>query len=1230
MRSAFKKIVIFLLCALMMVTPIFSACSKTPNDDNQEPSNPTEPSDPSDPGNTDDPGDTGDTEEKEPLVQYVNTLAGDLAKGATIAGPTMPNGSIHPSPETQNPENGGYRTGEKVVGFGQLYTQGTGGHQSYGNFLISPQVGEIKTSESDHASAVSEEQGTANYYAARLDAYDIFAEITPSNNAAMYRFTYPESDSSSLLIDISRKIGGDIALKSGSIDIDAENNMIVGGGTFTNNWNPSDWQMYVAIQFDKEPTDIGVWLGNDLVSGAYTAESSSTSTRLGAYVKFDTEEDEAITVKVAVSFESAQKAKDFLKEQLPDWDFESVKQKSADEWNDILHAVELGEGVSEDQKSKFYSALYFANVHPRNRTNDHGEWDDYYTIWDSWKSVFPFLTLTRPDMVADNINSFIRRYNENGMITDAYIQGKEYVCGQGGNDIENIIADAYVKDIDGVDWEDAYAAMKGNSQALRTEQYVEDGYQYGDKKAQNGQSYSYRLYPSSATMGFAYNDYAVATLAKGLGYMQDYEFYSERSHSWENIWNENLTSDGFTGFAQNKDANGNFESVSSAAAGWNSHYYEANLWEGSFYPVHDMDRLIEKMGGRYGFTSRLEYACENGHIRFDNEPAFQTVWLFSHQSIRRPDLTAKYANEFLSVFPEEGGFHNDEDGGGMSTMYMFLHSGFFPMSGTEYYYLHGTHLSEITYNLGNGNQFVIKGVNAGGDNIYVQSATFNGEPLNDCWLTHDQIMAGGTLEFVMGSEPSNWAKFEDDLTVPDSVTNLQADAERAQSGVVALSWSAPANVSVAKYLVYRGASEDFALTDSALVAEVTEEEYVGLAATGTYYYKVAAMAANGNVSANAPSVKVDVVQDLSSAIAAGSDVNIALNKTATASGESAPRSDPSAVERAAYAVDGNSATKWSCRSEETAPGDGTGNYWLQIDLGDVYVISHWRVLHAQAGGESADYNTKNFRLQAKIGNDWIDVDTVEGNTSRQTDRAVEPFAAQYVRLYITQPVQSGESVSARIYEFELYSSLEQVDFAEDFAGTAIPDGFTQSTSGGGQIDYSADGYVTLKTPTSGEVSLKKVFDDEFSGVMAHEVRFKNESSSNSEFANIMFLKTSGGDSVVTYAVETGRLRYHDGSGWKTVQFGGKDLYLLDNEYYTLKVVNDYTQQTSKVYLTGNYYGDGDKDNKQALGTEVYIGEFKFRNANVGNPDTFEMAIGSGKAHTSFTVDFIKTYTYTEV
>ena len=208
-----------------------------------------------------------------------------------------------------------------------------------------------------------------------------------------------------------------------------------------------------------------------------------------------------------------------------------------------------------------------------------------------------------------------------------------------------------------------------------------------------------------------------------------------------------------------------------------------------------------------------------------------------------------------------------------------------------------------------------------------------------------------------------------------------------------------------------------------------------------------------------------------------------------------------------------------------------------------------------------------------------------------------------------------------------------VNYSEDFDGTAKPSDLEQSVSGGGSLDFSTEGQVTLATPTSGTVSLYKQFDAALSGVVATEVRFRNDDSTANTFANLLFLKSSklSGTSanIVTIAVESGALRYHNGSKWTLVEYNGNPIYLIDGAWYTLKAVNDYAAKTTKLYLSGETYKTAADGTAVALGDSVYLGEFGFRNGNIGNPDVFELAIGTGKAHTKFTVDYVKIYTVTE-
>jgi putative alpha-1,2-mannosidase len=294
---------------------------------------------------------------------------------------------------------------------------------------------------------------------------------------------------------------------------------------------------------------------------------------------------------------------------------------------------------------------------------------------------------------------------------------------------------------------------------------VEKGFVTDNRQTVSGKRYSFRLRPAAATMGFAFNDKAISTMAKKMGRNTEYEKYLKRSENWLNVWNMNAESEGFWGFPQIKNDDGGFDADFDPHGGYNSHFYEATAWDASYINYNDVPLLVKTMGGRENFVRRLLWACEHsvnyynddhgkeGYLNFTNEPSFHIPWLFCTDEIKRPDLAAKVIDGIIARFSKENDYPGDEDNGGMSSYYVFLISGFFPFSTTENYYLHGTRLEKITFRLGNGNTLCITGENVSDSNIYVQSATWQGKPLNDCKLTHSQIIEGGELHFVMGDKP---------------------------------------------------------------------------------------------------------------------------------------------------------------------------------------------------------------------------------------------------------------------------------------------------------------------------------------------------------------------------------------------------------------------------------------------------------------------------------------------
>lgn len=695
----------------------------------------------------------GMSQQQKTPADYVDPFIGVIKNGSCMPGPCLPHASVYPSPNTIKCTPGGYAMNEKICGFAQLHTQGTGGLKSYGNFLISPQIG-LQINEIDHQSDKEEEKASVFYYKVCLKKYGIRCELSPSNNSVLYKFTFPASDSSVILLDVARKTGAEIGLDSGSINISPDRKSIYGGGTYGKNWPDAKhkWSMYFYAEFSQPAAMSGVFKDNKVIPGQ--SIGSIQKKGLGAYVGFRTKLNQEIYVKIAVSFVSTEHARKLLHNEIPAWDFESLKENAKATWNDYLSRIQI-EG-SDEEKTIFYTHLFHAFVQPRDRTGNnlwHTQedfWDDHYTMWDSWKTMFPLMCLIDQEMVASNIRSFINRHKYNRYVAEAFINGKESPVGQGGNTVDNIIGDAFVKKIPGVDWEKAYAVLKYNADSMRTPGYRNIGYMFHKEPT----IYSWRIFAGSATLAFSVNDYCIANVAKGLCKQQDYEFYKLRSSNWKNIWNSAAKSDGFSGFIMARNQDGSFNEIDPKRG--NLAFYEGSCWEYSYEIPHDVEKMVELMGGKQKFVERLQYALNNHLINFGNEPSFMTPWLFANESVQRPDLTSFYVRTKLLPHFTRDNMPGDDDQGAMASLYVFARLGLFPFAGTDKYYLHGGSFSQATLKLPDNKKLVIKSLNASPENIYIKSVKLNNERLKRSWINHDEVMKGGILEFEMTSTPLNF------------------------------------------------------------------------------------------------------------------------------------------------------------------------------------------------------------------------------------------------------------------------------------------------------------------------------------------------------------------------------------------------------------------------------------------------------------------------------------------
>lgn len=684
------------------------------------------------------------------LADEVNTLMGatEWRRGGCMVGPCVPHGSIYPSPDSlwpreqpdkakyPHPPASGYHYGDPVTGFSQLHAQGTSCFPpSYGEFLISPKIGD-GMDEASCASPLKIVQSSCYVFVGELERWKVRVRLTPTEHCALYEFTFPEGADARVVLNASRKIAS-TGLVEGKLEIDREKGAMFGGGRYKGNWNPHSFMAYVYAQFDQKPSDAEITHGREREIGAF---------------KFDTSRENVVRVKVAVSFKSAEQAKKWLAAELPDWNFDAVAAAAKAKWNQSLAAVQV-EGLPPKERELFYSHVFHTFVQPRDRTGDfqkYGDgqvWDDQFTLWDSWKTLYPLLTIIDPKMVASVVNSFSTRMEINGECSVCFTGGREFRTGQGGDDVDNVIADAWVKKIPGIDWERAWQVLKKNADR-RTQDYRKDGWvQHGEKH-----DYCHRMHSGSSTIGFAYNDWCAAQVASGLG-KPEAKALLERSWNWTNVWDSTFTDpkSGFKGFIRARLKDGSFNPAENPRKNYGRDFYQGNSWEYSFVIPHAIPELIQRMGGPENYAKRLEYVLKNGYADFGNEPSFLTVWLFDF--VNRPDLASYWADQLMHKFSPVGP-PGDDDQGAMASLYVFMTAGMFPVSGLNLYALHGPRAEKVVFTVPlSGKPFTIVGKNAGGKNIYFKSVKLNGKPLTRPFIRHEDILAGGTLEFDMCSQP---------------------------------------------------------------------------------------------------------------------------------------------------------------------------------------------------------------------------------------------------------------------------------------------------------------------------------------------------------------------------------------------------------------------------------------------------------------------------------------------
>lgn len=758
--------------------------------------------------------------QNEEPVNHVNPFIGTDFFGHTYPGASLPFAMVHLSPDIYNQGwtyCAGYIYSENsIMGFSHTHWSGVG-MVNGGDVLLMPTAGnKLQTipgsldnpdegyrSRFDHSSEIA----SPGYYSVVLKDENIKAELTATKRAGFHRYTFPRSENSRIIIDLGHQIGGNSSKELSELKI-VDNNRIEGTKS------AGLGKVYFVAEFSKPFVYYGTF-DNDLKTpesggSIWPYKNGETGKNIGAFVTFRTSENEEILVKVGISYTGVEGARKNLKSEIPDWDFDKIKNDAHEVWKKELSKI-LIEGTN-DQKEIFYTALYHSFLAQYisqdidgkyfgsdKQIHDTKGFDFYgsFSCWDTYRSQHPLLTLTAPEHVNDFIKSIVAKTKDYGWLPAQHflnVYGEAMV----GDHLIPIIVDAYLKGYRDYDVKFLYEAMR--KKALEEPQspvphtagrsglkfYLELGYTPVDKVTESVPN----------TLELAYDDWCIAQLAKELGKKDDYELFMKRAANYKNLW------DPATNFMRPKKADGTWlealngreqEIVKEGDHSYykyfdpllvgkrpNRHYTESNAWQYIWSVQHDPQGLINLFGGNKAFTAKLDTFFEMspnitppkyvgvvgtiGQYVQGNQPSHHVAYLYDFAG--EPWKTQRWAREVTQELYRvgPGGICGNEDMGSLSSWYVLSAMGFYPVTpGNPYYAIGSPILGKATLDLGNGKSFIISTKNNSKQNKYIQSATLNGKPFSRTWLSQKEITDGGELVFEMGPEPNKkWGSKTED------------------------------------------------------------------------------------------------------------------------------------------------------------------------------------------------------------------------------------------------------------------------------------------------------------------------------------------------------------------------------------------------------------------------------------------------------------------------------------
>ena len=728
-------------------------------------------------------------------VGYVDTRIGtnQWQKESTLSTVEMPRGHVHPgvgttfamtqwSPQTNEAERPYYWNEPTIRGIRCTHYPNGASMTEYGAFTIMPTTGGLKLSPEDRASSYRHETETAKpqYYSVMLDDYGIKMEMTATSRAGFLRFTYPEAKDAHIIFDNPK------SLKGSYFKVNPERNEIEG---FTTNdgrdkrnkgYVGREFALYFVARFskplsrfavvpcDEEPIaegDDAELIRRYVHLTDFSAENLQAMAKAGTMAKalhidFATEDGEQVEVRIGTSFINLQQARLNLENEIGDKDFASVMECTAADWSKALGKVDIE--ASEDTKAIFYTALHRCLLLPREYYEGGYHYSAFngkimpgvmysdYSLWDTFRSEHPLLVLLEPERDCEMIQGLLNAYDEGGWMPKWPSPGYSNIMT--GTHADAVIADAYVKGLRGFDQEKALAAMVKDASTTSTgvydgrvgiSDYIRLGYVPTDK------------YKESAvrTMEFAYDDFCIAQVARLMGRDSLADVLMQRSKNYINVL------DPETGMVRGRDSDGSWRaaddpSISIWARGTEKDRdtYFRNI---TLFVPHDVEGLADFMGGRGKLEAYLDYFFSNDYYYVGDEFSMHSPYIYN--LIGCPWKTQETMRRLLDYYfeNESWGLPGNEDCGQLSSWYLMGAMGFYPFCpGTPVYQITSPVVDKVSIHLANGRTFTVVARNNSADNVYIKSATLNGKPYNKCWIHHDDIMAGGTLELTMSGRPN--------------------------------------------------------------------------------------------------------------------------------------------------------------------------------------------------------------------------------------------------------------------------------------------------------------------------------------------------------------------------------------------------------------------------------------------------------------------------------------------